>query len=193
MKENRIDPTPVRLSTNLSIDRQTPKTGFGDRLKSGLETAAGVVANGAAVAAPFVPGGAIVSAAVSSVSQMSNGLSSGQQSAMSASYASTVSVPGGGGINTTVGGVLPTGTGSGNSSLPGVGSTVGGSPNYLQGSNTGGESGQMNAYLAQSQADAAKLLSVQMKMQHESQVFTSVSNVLKTRHETVKNTISNVR
>src|SRR4051812_22598394 len=71
---NRIDPTgsPVRMSTNMSVDRQTPKTDFGDRVKAGLDTAAGAVATGAAIAAPALPGGAILSAAVSSVTTMSN-------------------------------------------------------------------------------------------------------------------------
>lgn len=35
-----------RLSTNLTIERQTPKRDFGDRMKAGLETAGGVLANG---------------------------------------------------------------------------------------------------------------------------------------------------
>ena len=38
-----------------------------------------------------------------------------------------------------------------------------------------------------------KLLQVQMSMQRENEIFTSVSNVLKTRHDTVKNSIANIR
>jgi hypothetical protein len=52
--------------------------------------------------------------------------------------------------------------------------------------------GDMNQQLIQSQADNAKLMGVQIQMQHENQVFTSVSNVLKTRHDTVKNSIGNI-
>ena len=37
------------------------------------------------------------------------------------------------------------------------------------------------------------LLKIQMRMQNENQLFTSVSNVLKTRHDTVKNSIGNIR
>lgn len=44
----RIDSTPARISTNLTIERQTPKRDFGDRMKAGLDTAAGVLANGKA-------------------------------------------------------------------------------------------------------------------------------------------------
>ncbi len=188
---NRIDPTsstsPVRQSTNLTIDRQTPKTDFGDRVKFGLEAAAGAVAQGAAIAAPFVPGGAIVSAAVSSVSQMSaaaNNLGGGSGGGVvSAQYASGVQTVGGtGGINTT------------QNSTGGIG---GPTPNYTAGTGTtaGGSSnvGQMNGELIRAQQENVELMKVQISMQRENQVFSTVSNVLKTRHDTVKNTIANVR
>ncbi|MGA9525090.1 MAG: hypothetical protein WBV82_26760, partial [Myxococcaceae bacterium] len=104
---NRIDPTaaPVRMSTNLTIGRQTPKSEFGDRVKAGLDSAAGAVASGAAVAAPFVPGGAIVSAAVSSVSTMSSqGGGVGTQYSAATGIAAPVGSGTPGAINTTVGG-----------------------------------------------------------------------------------------
>ncbi len=41
----RIDPTPARISTNMTIERQTPKTDFGDRMKAGLDQAGGMLAN----------------------------------------------------------------------------------------------------------------------------------------------------
>jgi len=41
----RIDSTPARISTNLTIERQTPKRDFGDRMKIGLEMASGMLAN----------------------------------------------------------------------------------------------------------------------------------------------------
>jgi hypothetical protein len=43
MSINRIDPTPLRISTNISVARQTPKTDFGDRMKQGLDAGAGIV------------------------------------------------------------------------------------------------------------------------------------------------------
>ena len=43
------------------------------------------------------------------------------------------------------------------------------------------------------QQDNAQMMKVQMAMQRENMVFTSVSNVLKTRHDTAKNSIGNVR
>lgn len=47
--------------------------------------------------------------------------------------------------------------------------------------------------MAQASASSAEMLKVQMAMQRENQVFTSVSNVLKTRHDTAKNAIGNIR
>lgn len=177
---NRIDPTPVRISTNLSVDRQTPKTDFGDRIKTGLDTAAGAVANGAAIAAPFVPGGAIVSAAISSVTQLSSSASSGQ-TAVSASYAMSGVAPlagtSTGAIQTTVGAGSPGPVAMGPNQAPGAGGNI----------------GTMNSELMAAQAENVKLMQVQIAMQRENQVFSTVSNVLKTRHDTVKNTIANVR
>ena len=186
---NRIDPTGMRISTNLSIDRQTPKADFGDRVKAGLDTAGGAIANGVAVAAPLIPGGAIISAAVSSLGTLSRTSGAG---AVSSQYAATgvVSVGGGtGGISTTVGG------GIGGAGLDGTGGAV---PSFMptavgQAGVPGGMMGQMNSGLSETAGQLGQMLQVQMLVQRENQVFTTVSNVLKTRHDTVKNTISNVR
>ena len=189
----RIDNTPARLSTNMTIERQTPKRDFGDRMKAGLETAGGMLQNGASVVGGLVPGGAILSAAVASVSQL-GGHSTPSGGAAGAAYSATgvVNIGGSnGGVNTTIG----AGGGNPTTSMPGMGSTVGGQPNSLgsTGGSSGGAVGQMNSDLVQAQSDNAKLLQVQMSMQRENQVFTSVSNVLKTRHDTVKNSIGNIR
>lgn len=184
----RLDPTPARISTNLTIERQTPKRDFGDRMKAGLDVVGGTLANGASVVGGLVPGGAILSAAVSSVSQL--GGAGGRAGGASGQYAASGVVNiggGGGGINTTVG------SGGGNP-VAGMGSTVGGAPTSM--GTTGGGSGAvagMNSDLVQSQNDNAALLKVQIALQHENQVFSSVSNVLKTRHDTVKNSIGNIR
>ncbi len=175
MAINRIDQTPARLSTNVTVGRQTQGSTFGERMHAGLQQAGNVIANGASLVGGALPGGAIISAAVSSVTNMAGG-------AASASYAAqgTVNVGGsGGGINTTVGSGSVVGAGSGAPNLSG-----GGASNTI---------GQMNTDVAQATADNAKLLQVQISMQRENQVFSSVSNVLKTKHDTVKNSISNIR
>lgn len=41
----RQDPTPARISTDITIEKQTPKRDFGDRIKAGLETAGGMLAS----------------------------------------------------------------------------------------------------------------------------------------------------
>jgi hypothetical protein len=192
MTANRIDQTPVRLSTNLSIDRQTAKRDFGDRVKVGIDQAAGAIANGAAVVGNFMPGGAIVSAAVSSVTQMTGHGTPGGGTA-SASYAAgagvvNIGAGSGGGINTTLG----AGGSSGPSSLN-VGSTTSGTPNYIPGGSADSSAAGFNSQLVTSQQDNAKMIQMQITMQHENQVFSTLSNVIKTRHDTVKNSISNVR
>ncbi|MEK7636352.1 MAG: plastocyanin/azurin family copper-binding protein [Patescibacteria group bacterium] len=40
----RLDSTPARISTNMTIERQTPKRDFGDRMKAGLDQAGGILA-----------------------------------------------------------------------------------------------------------------------------------------------------
>jgi hypothetical protein len=206
MNQNRVDPTasPVRLSENVDIQRQTPKTEFGDRVKAGLDATGSAVAQGAAVVAPFVPGGAIVSAAVSSVGTMSNTQSSGQAlsagvsgglgggGAVSSQYASTgvVNVGGGvGGINTTVGGA---GTAVGGVTVPGTVPGGGGIGQLQLGGSSSSTVGSFNQEMVQAQADNSQLIQVQIQMNHENQVFSTISNVLKVRNDTVKNTIQNV-
>lgn len=187
MTINRIDPTPARISNTPTIERQTPKRDFGDRVKVGLDQATGAIANGAAVVGGFIPGGAIVSAAVSSVSGMTNGATP-SGGAVSAQYGATgvVALGGGGGMSggttggTTTGGVN-------------FGTTTGGSANYATGGAQGNTMGEMNTSLVQSQKENAQMMQLQMAMQRENLVFSSVSNVLKTRHDTAKNSISNVR
>jgi hypothetical protein len=184
-EKNRIDPTPVRISNNLTIERQTPKRDFGDRLKAGLDTAAGAIANGAAIAGGLIPGGAIVSTAVSSMTQFAN-----TPNSTSAAYASSgvIGLGGGGGMSTTVGGA-PSSTVSTGS----IGGSIGGGPNFMAGGSSGSSIAGANGDLIQMQKDQAEMLKLQVSMQRENTMFTSISNVLKTRHDTTKNSISNIR
>jgi hypothetical protein len=45
----------------------------------------------------------------------------------------------------------------------------------------------------ESASASAGILKIQISMQRENLVLTSISNVLKTRHDTIKNSISNIR
>ncbi len=51
----------------------------------------------------------------------------------------------------------------------------------------------MNSQLAQSQSEMRDLINLQIAMQRENQYFTTISNILKTRHETLKTIIGNIR
>lgn len=181
-----------RMSTNLSVGRQTPDTSFGARVQAGVNNAAGAVASGVGLATGMFSGGGIVSAAVSSMTTLT---AQGATGGATTPYTSTL--PGAGGsagsgsvgvpsVNTTVGS-------GGSVGIPGVGggSTAGG-PNYLAG-NTGAPGSEFNGELAGMFQEQKNLLKLQSAMQQESQKYQAVSNVLKSRHETAKNAIGNIR
>lgn len=174
---NRIDSTPARLSTNLTVGKQTNATSFGERVSAGLQQAGSVVASGAALIGGAVPGaGAILSTAVSSLGHMSGGVGG----AGTAAYAAT------GAINTV--GSTTVNSAGGQLSSGGTGG-----PNLGAGmSNPGVAAGGTDA-IAQMSQENMKMMNVQIAMQRENQMFSSVSNVLKTKHDTVKNSIGNIR
>lgn len=178
---NRIDSTPARISTNLTVGKQTNATSFGERVNAGLQTAGNVVASGAALIGGAVPGMGIVSSAVSSLTHMS-GSAGGASTAAYAASSGAVNTVGGGGINTTVG------ASGGPVSTGGMGG-----PNLNAGmANPGVAAGGTDA-ISQMSQENMKMMNVQIAMQRENQMFSSVSNVLKTKHDTVKNSIGNIR
>jgi hypothetical protein len=64
MENQKVRQSSLRLSTVATSTRQTPKTDFGSIMRNGLIRTGDVVLQGMQVAAPFVPGGAIISAAL---------------------------------------------------------------------------------------------------------------------------------
>lgn len=173
---NRIDSTtPVgRTSVNVTGPRQTP-----DLFASKINNVSNAVSGGVNAAASFVSGGAIVSAAVSSVSNLSR-----PGSAMTASYSGFLPVGGPPSSSYPAGG-------PNNNLSPSVSQMLPNLPNY--GNAQGGGLNQMNSQLQSSQQENFELLRVQIAMQRENQLFTTISNIEKTRHDTVKNSISNIR
>ncbi len=160
----------TRINTKVTDERQAVKSDFGSRVKDGVSVAAGAAATGAAVAAPFVPGGAIVSAAITGVDTLAAGRSSGQQvggrtSAMTAGIYGGAPVASGaaarGGATTPVG-------------VP--------SQSFQEGT----------ALLEMQQASNMQFLALQNNMQQENQKFSTLSNVMKVRHDTAKNSIQNI-
>lgn len=171
---NRIDfATPVRISQSTNVGRTAPDTSFGNRLKTGLDTVSGAVGSGVAAVAPHVPGGSIVSAAISNVSALTNNASAGHATvgAVGGQYAAGVAPLAGGG-------------------LPGGGSSVSGIP---VGGGAGGISAGFGGELQSDAANLNRMLSFQVQFQRENQAYTAISNVMKTRHDTQKNTLQNIR
>jgi hypothetical protein len=174
---------PNRISMNVTVPKQTQGATFGERVNAGLQAAGSAVAQGASLLGGALPGGAIMSAAVSSVTNLAGSPGAGGGAA-SATYAATgvVGLAGGGGVGTTVG--TPGGSVA-------VGSNVG-SPNLTAGASAN-QMGAYNTDIASMSAQNSQMLQVQMAMQRENTMFSSISNVLKTKHDTAKNSIGNIR
>lgn len=186
-----MGPTP-RMSTNLSVQRQTPDMSFGARVQAGVNNAAGAVASGVGLAAGMVPGGGIVSAAVSSMTTLtSQGVPGSSTTPYTGSLPSAGGGVGGGAVGTVgVPSVNTTVGGTGGTSIPGAGGST--SPNYLGGS-TGSSGSEFNSDIANMFTQQKELLKLQNAMQNESQKFQAISNVLKVRHENAKNAVGNIR
>jgi hypothetical protein len=192
MSVNGINGMQPRMATNLTIGRQTTNTNFGARVQAGLDNAAGAVGSGLGAVAGMVPGGNIVSAAVSSVQTMGNTATPGSMSQYSGLSASASGITGVPSINTNVGGPGFVG---------GSGGSTGGS-NYV-GTPTGGVGGSVGGNVASNVtsdpqlnnmfAQQKQLLGLQAQISNESNTFSAISNVMKARSDAHKNAIGNVR
>jgi hypothetical protein len=162
----------IQLDSGSSTVRQSPRTDFGTQVRNGIASGAGTAGAAIGVAAPFVPGAAVVSAAVTGASGAVGGSSGG--------YGGT---NGGGGIASIGGNEIPF-NGPGLGTQQGGGST--GNPNQDLLNQTKGMQEMMASFNLQ-------YLQLQEKMQAENRSFSTVSNVMKTKHDTAKSSISNVR
>jgi len=174
---NRINTgSNVPLSTNFSVGRQSPDLSFGKRVQAGLSATASVVGSGVGiVGSSFTGGPAIVSAAVSSARTLGGQQSSG---AFNTTYAGHAGLPmasaAPASFNSTV-----------NKGAPSSGSSV---------SNSMKEGGaEASVDLDASHQRNMELLGIQSALQQENLMFSSLSNTLKTRHDTAKNSIANLR
>ena len=170
---------PNRISMNVTVPKQTQGATFGEKVNACLHAAGGALAQGASLLGGALPGGAVISAAVSSVGSLAGGAGGG---AAAASYAAT--------------GVTSFGGGSGGAAVGGspisVGAGSAAGPNLTAGAGTNGM-GAMNNDIASMSAQNNQMLQVQMAMQRENTMFSSISNVLKTKHDTAKNSVGNIR
>jgi len=156
----------VQLDSGTTSVRQTPRTDFGTMVRNGVATGAGAVAGATSVAAPFVPGGAVVSAATNQAA-----------SAMGGGYGA-----------------------DGTQSIPGTGPTMSDPTGASGGTSGSGGTNSQQALLDQTKdmqemqmSFSLQYLQLQEKMQAENRQFSTISNVMKTKHDTAKSTINNVR
>ncbi|MEZ4271861.1 MAG: hypothetical protein R3C68_10670 [Myxococcota bacterium] len=190
---NPEQPSGIRVSLDASRERQTPKTDFGHVMKTGLVRGTDAVLNAGRLAAPFVPGGAIVAATITSV---------GGLKASAAGYSSGAGGSNATGLTMTSGSVVGTsGYNTGISSLGGTTPGGSGSSSAFNAVNASAAGGNSQAQLLVATREMQELnmsfnmqyLMMQQKMQSENRQFTLLSNIMKTKHDTAKNAISNVR
>jgi hypothetical protein len=168
----------VNLSNDSNVGRASPRTDFGTHLRNGVSAGAGVASSALSVAAPMIPGGAVLSAAASGIS---GGMGGGTGAYGSGSGGVPAGTQFGGADNIPVGGsLLNTQSGGG-----GQGGGVPGSQQDLL--------NQTKGMQEMAQSFNLQYLQLQEKMQSENRSFSTVSNVMKTKHDTAKSSISNVR
>lgn len=195
----------VRLQMNeaevrKSSVRQTPLTSFGETFQRGLATTTNTVGNAAASAGYMIPGAAVVSAAITgagSVRSTSGGLSS-------VSPGATGLVASTGAAGAGIGSVGTTGTLAGQTLGGGAGLSSGAlaaSGNFTGAVATNAANGDASSQLMMATQQMQEMnqnfnlqyLQLQENMQQESRQFTAMSNVIKTKSDTAKNSLSNLK
>ncbi len=171
--------TANRISLNVTVPRQTQGASFGEKINHGLHAAGTALTQGASLVGAALPGGggAVISAALSSVGSLLAGSTSGGGAA-TAAYAAT--------------GVVGFSGSPGSPAAGGSPGAAAGNPNLTAGVGTNGM-GAYNTDIASMSAQNSQMLQVQMAMQRENTMFSSISNVLKTKHDTAKNSVGNIR
>lgn len=165
----------ISLDQSSTTQRTSPRTDFGTQVRNGIAAGAGTAGSALGVAAPFVPGAAVVSAAVTGAAGGVGGSGGG--------FAAGGSAPGG--VATAGGEQIPfNGPGL---STPGTG---GGAPTGNSQQDLLNQTKGMQEMMA---SFNLQYLQLQEKMQAENRSFSTVSNVMKTKHDTAKSSISNVR
>ena len=167
--DTRIEPGGSRadvVATD-SAPRVTPSGGV--HFREMVTRGAGAILRGAEAALSSLPGAPIVAAAV----RPTTGVPGASMGSMGASGAVGLA-----GSRTPMA--------SGSAEAPAIGrATAGGGPL--------GEGSSVEGALAQSQEFNLYYLQLQEQLSAENRAFSAMSNVLKTRHDTVKNAIGNIR
>ncbi len=135
-----------------STERKAEPGRFGAALKNAAGEVASGVAGSVALAAPFVPGGAVLAGALRAATRPALAASSGSAGAATAS-------PGASGASASGGGDVVEAT---------------------------------RALQAEAQSFNLQYLQLQEAMQRESREFTSLTNVMKVKHDSAKAAINNI-
>jgi len=127
------------------------------------------------MAAPFIPGGAVLSAAITGLGSLKSAQSGGS------------AAPGSTGLASSSG--TPVGNSSSSSS-----STMNSVESLAAGGSEGAIMMQATREMQEmNQQFNLQYLNLQQDMQQENRKFTAISNVMKTKHDTAKSMIQNVR
>ena len=177
----------MTVNNSNSINLNTSSQGLGQttqnltsaqKFSSVLSQGTSMLARAGAAAAPFVPGGAIMSAALSGV-------------ANTASQAAATSMQGGVGAFGGAAGSMMGGGG-----MPGMPSLGGGMPGMgggMPGMSGGGISTNPQDMMSKMAAQNMYFLQLQQQTQQTNQVFTTLSNLMNVKHQTESAIINNMR
>ena len=171
---SKIQGSTHQLQVNMqqtAKTRQTKNDSFGQKLKDTAQA----IGQGASMAAAYLPGGSVISAALSSVA----GGGGGAGSSIGSGSSALTAAGGAGGAAGAVGNNAGGGGSAGSSGLPGVNTNSGPLSNAHQ-------------MMKDQAALNVQMLSLQSQMQNESRGFQTVSNILKNRQDSAKNSIRNI-
>ena len=178
----------VRLNLNdvemrQSSVRQTPNTSFGSQFQSGLSSTARVVGGTTSAAGYAIPGASVVGAAITSLGNVRDTSSTSFATANASGLVSNAGTAG-----TALGGTsAATLSSSGSSALGATGTSATGTDASSQLLAATQQMQEMN------QTFNLQYLQLQEKMQAENREFTAMSNVMKAKSDTAKNSLSNLK
>ena len=175
---NNVNLTPsLKMNVGGTTDvRQTVDTSFAAKLGQGLSTTAGVLGGATQMGASVLPGGAVLSAALAGAGQQASGAGVGSSS-------SALTAAGAGTSNPIAAIQNSVGAGNFNSPAPNV-------PGASSGLN--GQLSEAHKMFEMQQGFNLQFMELQNKMGHESRQFQTISNVMKNRNDTAKNSIRNI-
>ena len=193
-----------------SSGRETPNTSFASTLQNGMATTAGVVSNTAASAGyQMIPGAAVLGAAITSAGMVrgsagANGMVNGGGMTGMGAYGGGMGMGGTGVVNSmgsmNMAAAYNSGMGglAGNMGAMGTTGMNGGYMGAVGARAAGGDAASQMMMATQqmqemNQAFNLQYLQLQEKMQQEGREFTCLSNVMKAKNDTAKNSLSNLK